>query len=543
MTQDTNNGVRDAVAAGLASSGVHLNGVIALAFVLSLQLIAATALAQTADQSTEPTNKPSSSQVTASDGQLGSAMTLQQLTLRTTAKDRADTLSLWKLKPAAEPIPALKYSFWYSRNEQIPGTATLHWSRALAHYLVVPQSLRAQMQRYVAVNDSTNSEAKQRDLKRLIESFETVYDSIHHMALSQHLDLDDGIRNLSGLDVFNYQLEHVQEARSLARLLVLKAQYQRETGDFEGLQHTMADGFRLAKFLGDGETLIHQLVGIAIARMMTYEVEHAIRTGDCPNLYWALASIPRPYVSMNNSIEFELSTPWHVFPALAEAETSTWTAKQAADRWTKLIDDLAELDSENSSDANIRYTLAAGQVTFVEPAKKRLLAHGVTATRLKQLPDLQIILFDASIELRKYSDATRKGTLLPDLSGRRIVDAQRNKMEKWVKQNRASSVGASIAHLLFPPVKTVTEADRRVTLFINRLMTVEAIRMHVSKHKSLPATLNELSTTVALPNVYNGKNFGYRIDVVDGIKTAVLTMDDAPDVMAPWRELKLQFAE
>ena len=64
-------------------------------------------------------------------------------------------------------------------------------------------------------------------------------------------------------------------------------------------------GFALARDVAKGPTLVHALVGAAIATLMTDRVREMIQQLDCPNLYWALSTLPRPLVDFRPGFDAE----------------------------------------------------------------------------------------------------------------------------------------------------------------------------------------------------------------------------------------------
>jgi hypothetical protein len=61
----------------------------------------------------------------------------------------------------------------------------------------------------------------------------------------------------------------------------------------------------MARHIGEGPTTIQALVGIAIGATMCREVELFIEDEDSPNLYRALADLPRPFIDVTKAIESE----------------------------------------------------------------------------------------------------------------------------------------------------------------------------------------------------------------------------------------------
>jgi hypothetical protein len=93
------------------------------------------------------------------------------------------------------------------------------------------------------------------------------------------------------------------EYRSLAFLLELWARLEIVRGGYDGALLAMQTGFGMARHLGQALTCTQGLVGTAIGGLTCREVELFIKGKDSPNLYWALANLPRPLADMKNAIE------------------------------------------------------------------------------------------------------------------------------------------------------------------------------------------------------------------------------------------------
>ena len=95
--------------------------------------------------------------------------------------------------------------------------------------------------------------------------------------------------------------------RTLARVLSLRARLAIREQRWDDLVDDCRVGFRLAEVAGHStDFLVGRLVGFAIANTMMEVIEQAIQQPGCPNLYWALASLPSARLfETRNSLEFE----------------------------------------------------------------------------------------------------------------------------------------------------------------------------------------------------------------------------------------------
>ncbi len=467
--------------------------------------------------------QPKFSFVPADDGAPGSTMTLQQLQQ---AQKKAEELPPpLKVVAAGEPSPALKYRFYPARWELKPGSALLHYSRAQILYSQMPEDRRAEWNKWLAEENSPTVD----QLATAVISLQHVFKELHELSISEDFTWDHRIRDLRGPEVYMYLLPDVQEARAMMRLLELKIKYQLKKKDFDGAIVSISDGIRLAEFVGHGETIIQKLVGISIASIMRECILETISTPGCPNLYWALASIPQPIVDMSESLLWEVRNVHRVLPMLEEARTANWTDDEAAKHWASLVADLGMLEGGNlGGQPSIQVSLAIAGATFVDVAKERLSAAGEPADRLAKMPAMQIILLDAAVELRTIGDNVGKANLLPTSIAKPLLERENEKFQNWVQKNRATSVGSVIAGLLFPAMLQAKHAETRMLMNHNRLMTLEAIRMHAAEHEGeLPKSLEELSPVPAMPDPSSGKAFEYSIESTGDQKTIVLKASDA----------------
>jgi hypothetical protein len=65
---------------------------------------------------------------------------------------------------------------------------------------------------------------------------------------------------------------------------------------FDKAVQSMQTGLAMARHVADSPILIQALVGTAIANLMLQPAEEWIGSPDSPNLYWALAVLPQPFI-------------------------------------------------------------------------------------------------------------------------------------------------------------------------------------------------------------------------------------------------------
>ena len=80
--------------------------------------------------------------------------------------------------------------------------------------------------------------------------------------------------------------------------MALKARLEIADRKFDEAIHTLQTGYALARHVGQGGTLIHGLVGIAIGQLMSARVQELVQQPGVPNLYWALTALPQPLIDL-----------------------------------------------------------------------------------------------------------------------------------------------------------------------------------------------------------------------------------------------------
>ena len=98
---------------------------------------------------------------------------------------------------------------------------------------------------------------------------------------------------------------NLNEYRTLVRILALKARFEIAQGRCDQAATTIRTGLAAAKHIGESNTLIQGLVGVAIAALTLRQVEEFIQQPSAPNPYNALRDLPKPLVDVNKPIAVE----------------------------------------------------------------------------------------------------------------------------------------------------------------------------------------------------------------------------------------------
>ncbi|MEM7474921.1 MAG: hypothetical protein AAF483_08005 [Planctomycetota bacterium] len=402
-----------------------------------------------------------------------------------------------------ESHPSLKYRFQRNEAELKPGAAQVHFGRALLMWQMLPEDVRSD----VSMSWGGDREPTLQERKEMVESLASVYAEIRAMALCEDQKSDLRLRDIGGLEMFEVLLPEYQSARELARALGHKYRVQLAEGDVDGAVDTLRDGFQLSAFVGQGETLVQVLVGIAIHNIMLEEALLLSELSEAPSLYWPIATLPRPFVTGHRAIELELGTIHRSLPVLKEAKMEMRDELYWSKAWAKLTEDLIKVGMY-SGETSTKVGVALLSVATAEDSKARLIASGMDEDEVKAMPLMRAVLLEASQEIQRINDDLNKGFLLKGKAGLEVSRVQMGAFDDWANGERKNSAGALIAGLMVPAVEAVHQAILRQEFFVNRAMTMEAICLHVQANGGeLPDSLESLPPAPALKNPFTDEHF------------------------------------
>ena len=445
------------------------------------------------------------------------------------------------LRPAAEPVPALRYRLAPERRTQEPGNAAVFYHRAML-MLIQDRVTRA-------AQDKAEPEQK---LLRLDEQIATWAS----MPLSQFpreevrtllqnrferilREADLGVQRATCDWQFDQRTEgvalllpEIQEMRSLARLVTLKARLEILDGKTNEALHWIETGLTLGRHVAQGPTLIQALVGIAIDSVTNQCILDIIQAPGTPNLYWALADRPRPFIDPRYPFEGERYLLEKELPELKDLESHVWSTDEArrfADELQRKLYALAadqppigqEGAPENMLSFGRRLGIAAMASRIYPEAKKSLIAMGWAEEKVKAMPVVQVATLYSLLEYQKQRDNTYKWLNFPyPQSFGKLDEAMAKTMADKLKNPLLTMFS-----MLTPALNSARVAFVRLERQFDALQTIEAIRLYAHSHNNaLPPNL-EAITEVPIPlDPASGKPFHYELKG----DTAVLTSDSPP---------------
>lgn len=416
---------------------------------------------------------------------------------------------------AAEPSPALRYELLPPQRLRRPGNAAISYYRAGLTVQSVPEVIVKEEAKWYADFGSDAYRKAPRDrLLAWIDEHRPAIAELRIAAYRERCDWDLRLQDLRGTESVTVLLDEFQQMRRIIRPLNQQARLEIEAGRFDEAIESLRVGYQAARDVGQNPNLICGLIGIAFAEQFHQSLEAWIDAPDSPNLYWSLAAMPRPFVSLRDALEMERSFPERMFPFLVDAET----AERTPEEWRRLyVEALEQLEVARSGGRSGRpswqtqaavMALAAGSYT---KAKRELIEAGLDRERVERMPVGQVLAVHVSRSTRRISDQMVKATNLPYPQA--LVWQEKIVREMTSSDGAGRAFGGEllpVAQLLLPSTALVVRAEARQERNRAALQTIEAIRMHLAASGGkLPDTLDQIVVCPVPLNPATGQPFPY----------------------------------
>jgi hypothetical protein len=415
-------------------------------------------------------------------------MTVFLMALLTLPAQEGETRVRFEVKAMPAPRPALKYQFLPTVEETETGSALQVYLKCFMEqsHFYGSKEANADRERWMTCPLKDLPLDKVRNYGGRSLRFADQAARMSHLDWQIVGDLRrDGIGTI---------VPEIQKLRQLAAALKVRLRGEIAEKKFLDAAGTIKTVFKLSNQLGDHPTYIGPLVGMALVGQLTPAIEEMIQEGG-PNLYWALATLPTPLVSLRQGMQGDaawVTTVWGHLPL----------NRRARDEETdKALTGIGGID-EGGVVAAIKKL--AGKAGHVEAARKRLVEFGLEAEAVKAMTPVQVVLLDERRDYEERIDGLRRWTVLPyHIAATRYV------------RERAHKGG--LLSVLLSAVEKVHLAQARVEQRLKLLQTLEAVRLHAAAHKGdLPKSLDDIDVPVP-DDPITGKPFRY--SVKDGVAT------------------------
>jgi hypothetical protein len=292
-------------------------------------------------------------------------------------------------------------------------------------------------------------------------------------------------------------LPDVQKMRSLARALQVRFRGEVAAGRFDDAIRTAKTLFAMSRHMGEHPTLIGNLVGMAIANVGIEPLQEMLEQPGCPNLYWALTSLPDPLVSCEKGRAGERLIVSTVFNELNS--TAPMTPAQLK-KFIEPLDMVLAQGSPTKPAEGVRGLLdkRAKDPAKVQAARARLIESGIPESAVRSFPVDQVLLLDEKRECEVRFDDVTKITSIPTWQ-----------FEEFALKAKPYTEPAIFGDLLIQGQHNVRRVEARLAQRIALLRHVEALRLYAAEHdRAFPARLSEIALPLPF-DPFTGKPFCY----------------------------------
>jgi hypothetical protein len=323
---------------------------------------------------------------------------------------------------------------------------------------------------------------------------------------------------------FDALLPHLRGMRDGSRILALKARLQIADGDYNAALHTLQTGFASARHLTPQSVLIQQLVAAAIARHMLDDVTEWVGSSNAPNLYWALAELPHPYLDLRDTFDQERFALIFSFQPLRDIDKGI-----TVEQWQQVMERLPHMLQWDNGRSEISKMAQLGPavlaIRLYPQAKKYFLDRGMAPAKVEAMPVQQILARYLVESYQEEIDEVLKWQALPYWQAAEQMRAAEEAATRAQVKGETGPLGWMVPMVSSARLKIVL-VDR----FIATLQCVEGIRAYAAIHNgNLPDSLADLTETPAPLDPVTGQPFAYEVNANVAVLTAPIPLGGHPE--------------
>lgn len=435
---------------------------------------------------------------------------------------------VFKFRAAAEPDPPLEYRFWPAAEHRLQTNPMPFVNRAVLLATQVNYDRDAAIEFNEELTqwfDLPLSELPLERVRAFIDRYgpQPLYElsrAENLMGLSYDLRFDE----LTAAEMISTLLPELKELRTLGWLLAIRARLAVAEERWDDFVRDIRIGMRLSEIAGhSNEFLINRLVGYAIAEIMFGVIEEAMQRPGCPNLYWALTTIPADDLfETRDALEFESIVTTRIFSGINPLPKPIIGAEAARERILRLVREAIatqdanegqitsapEVMGESESEATIKARLFAGVyvATMADSSRQLLADTDQWSDRVSQLSAPEAVLRATALRFNRLRDDWVKWAILPNDVSAPYQDRIKASLNRSTAKD---DMLLSIVGNLVPAIDAAQQAGIRRHQEYNFLCTIEAIRMHVAVNRELPQSIDRLDPVPARRDTIARTDFGY----------------------------------
>lgn len=408
------------------------------------------------------------------------------------------------IDPASTPSPALRYQLLPPIEQRTAGNAAVLYGKVFSQQ----QALMRDREVWSNLNDWLElpiQDILNQSRIQDVTSNGSLFSAIREASKCRHADwqipLDD-----PEVKAFLILLPEVQETRQVARLTALRARRQIAEGDYAGAVESLQSGYAIARHVSAGRTVVNALVGFSIVSMMNDQLLDLIQQPEAPNLYHAIAFLPKPLIDLTPAIEFEFIAFEKNFHQLRRVYDmglgEAYWDSQLESFWNE-----AQMHFGDSAKEAHGHTLPDLVARGTPIARDALSKWGWSDEELEEMPVGRLLLLH-TVELRRRQMQEAAKWMYVD--GREALTRIKLAAEK---ATRAFADGEDVFPGLHSgdfPLYAARLAEMRTWRMLSLIQTVEAIRCYAANHQgNLPENLSAIEDVIVPKDPLSGNAFRF----------------------------------
>lgn len=432
------------------------------------------------------------------------------------------------LHPQPEPQPALRYRLIPEAFDRRDDNAAIYYLKAMGFFeqqAVLDAVKDFQRKAREAVQQSDHPEETPapyawvetppgqlpiEEVKQYLGLLAFQRPFLEEAARCNLFSVDRNIREVK--EPIAYLLPEIQTMRELARTQSLRCRVAIREGKIDDAIAIIGQQYALANHLGQDEFFVSNLVGAAISSIAWTDCLHLLQHADAPNLYWALAALPKPLIPADRATSTEYNLLFLQVKTLHEVDETLRPAGYWQDLVRRMIPEIRSLSDSPQAwnvDPELEYATFVAIIAAAYPGARQYLTEAckLDPELVESFSTTQTVL----LATRRYYERTRdeefKWNLLPlrqalqspgfvELANRLQADQRHfgwiTKPTDWI----------------IPALNSIRISIARPQQTIGMLQTVEAIRDHAAQHGRLPENLAALRFPAPL-DPFTGKEIHY----------------------------------
>jgi hypothetical protein len=423
-----------------------------------------------------------------------------------------------RITPTSPPRPAMKYRLLPSALETVPGNAVQFYMIG-ATQAPTDDVFNSQIDSWLAM-DIKALPRQQIDEKLATTPIGYLFKNFDEAARHEQCIWETQYKTQG----FEALLPHLRGMRDGSRIIALRARLQIADGDYPAALHTLQTGFATARHLTPQSVLIQQLVAAAIARHMCDDLTEWVGSSNAPNLYWALADLPHPYLDPRDTFDLERFGLIFSFGPLRDLDKGL-----SVEQWNAVMEKLPRMLQWDDGRSEIRRAAQLGPavmaIRLYPLAKKYYLDRGMAPAKVEAMPVHQILAKYMVESFQEETDEVLKWQTLPYWQAAEQMRAAEEAAKTAQAKGEAGPFGWMVPSVSAARLKLVL-VDRHIA----SLQCVEAIRAYAAIHNgNLPDSLVDLVETPAPLDPVTGQPFAYEVNANVAMLTAPIPLGGRPE--------------